>query len=173
MATGKQHLALFRKMQEWLIALLLLSITLVIFANVVLRYFFGSSLSWAEEYGRYALIWLTLIGTSVCVHKGLHIAVDVWGNKLPPWLAAFWEGAVNVFSAIACLGVTWFALSLVQKSWQTGQKTVALGLPMWFMYGAIVAGMALAALQYLLLAAKKPNNSSEINSHDEKGNPEC
>ena len=43
----------------------LLLTALVLFANVVLRYVFSASTSWAEELIRYLMIWITFIGGSI------------------------------------------------------------------------------------------------------------
>lgn len=34
----------------------------LVFGNVVLRYFFNSGITWSEEMSRYLFIWLTFLG---------------------------------------------------------------------------------------------------------------
>lgn len=66
---------ILRKIEQYLIGTLLLAITFILFINVVLR-IFGLSFEWAEEVARYGIVWVTFIGSSVCIYKGAHIEVD-------------------------------------------------------------------------------------------------
>lgn len=150
----KQHW--LRTAEEGFIGLMLLAITAVIFANVVLRYAFRSSLSWAEEFSRYGVIWITFVGGSVCVYRGLHIAVDVWNDHLSDRVNRWWLAGVHVLSALTCAVFSWYSAQLVIKAIQTKQKTVALGLPMWLMYGAMTVGGALMLVRFLMLAGSPP-----------------
>ncbi len=158
-----------RRLQEAFIGLMLLAITVVIFANVVLRYAFGASLSWAEEFARYGVIWLTLVGGSVCIYRGLHIAVDVWGEMLSQRVNRVWTLGVHLISAITCGAFTWYAMQLVFKAVHTKQKTIALGLPMWLMYGAMAVGGVLMCVQFLALMWAAPEASQEPNLEDAYG----
>lgn len=158
-----------RRLQEAFIGLMLLAITVVIFANVVLRYAFGASLSWAEEFARYGVIWLTLVGGSVCIYRGLHIAVDVWGEMLSQRVNRVWNMGVHLLCAITCGVFTWYAMQLVMKALHTKQKTIALGLPMWLMYGAMALGGVLMCVQFLALLWTAPDASQDSNLEDAYG----
>ncbi|MDS1140104.1 TRAP transporter small permease [Pusillimonas sp. SM2304] len=168
-----------RRLEENFIGLLLLAITAVIFINVVMRYAFQSSLSWAEEFARYGVIWITFIGSSVCIYRGLHIAVDVWSHKLGPRLDRRWLMGVNVLSALGCGVFFWYSLQLVIKAIHTGQKTIALGLPMWLVYGSMSLGSALMCVRFLALvkpAPRLPDNASpstDAQSNTDRGTGSC
>jgi len=141
----------FRAMEEGFIGIMLLAITGVIFANVVLRYAFQSSLSWAEEFARYGVIWITFIGGSVCVYRGLHIAVDVWSEHLSDRVNRWWLAGVHALSAATCGAFVWYSAQLVLKAIHTNQKTIALGLPMWLVYSAMTVGGTLMLFRFLIL----------------------
>jgi TRAP-type transport system small permease protein len=49
---------------RWILVVLLTIMSIVIFANVALRYLSGSSIVWAEEVARYAMVWLTFLGVA-------------------------------------------------------------------------------------------------------------
>ena len=51
--------ALLSRGEEILIGLLILSASLILFANVIARYVFNDGFSWAEELVRYQIVWLT------------------------------------------------------------------------------------------------------------------
>jgi len=46
------------------------------FGNVILRYVFNSPTQWAEEFSRYAYIWVVFLGAAACSKRKLHIVID-------------------------------------------------------------------------------------------------
>ncbi len=58
--------------------------SLATFGNVVARYFFNSPIEWAEEFSRYAFIWIVFLGAAVCTKHGRHIVIDGLALALPP-----------------------------------------------------------------------------------------
>lgn len=140
-----------RSAEEYFIGILLLMITGIIFANVVLRYALNTSLSWAEEFARYGVIWITFIGGSVCVYRGLHIAVDLWGEHLSQRVNRWWLAGVHALCAATCGIFVWYSSQLVIKAAHTSQKTIALGLPMWLVYSAMTCGGTLMLVRFALL----------------------
>ncbi len=69
--------------EELLIAILLGLMTLITFANVVVRYGFNSNILWALEATVFLFAWLVLIGASYAVKKNAHLGVDVLIAALP------------------------------------------------------------------------------------------
>ncbi|RYD06992.1 hypothetical protein N752_01485 [Desulforamulus aquiferis] len=63
---------------------LLLSATLLLFINVILRYVFTSSTTWAEEAIRYAIVWVTFFGASLCARNKMHVGIDIFIQMAPP-----------------------------------------------------------------------------------------
>lgn len=123
--------------------------TLLIFMNVVLR-FIGHGTTWSEELIRYLIIWLTFIGSSICVRKNEHVSVDL----LPEFLPEFWKKilfiVVNVIAIIFLLFITKYSIDLIAFSVQTGQISPALGIPMFTVYLILPIGFILMALRYLV-----------------------
>ncbi|MDU4959174.1 MAG: TRAP transporter small permease [Sporomusaceae bacterium] len=64
------------------IAIFLSMMALFVFGNVVLRYFFNSGLTWAEEASRYLFIWLIFLGAIVAFKENAHLGVDTLVNRL-------------------------------------------------------------------------------------------
>ena len=60
---------LMNKIEENVIGIALLATTLIIFVNVIMRYFMNQSLTWAEEVVKYLMIWIAFIGGSTCFEK--------------------------------------------------------------------------------------------------------
>ncbi|MEG1994061.1 MAG: TRAP transporter small permease subunit, partial [Oscillospiraceae bacterium] len=74
------------KVTKGFLAVLLLFATGLLFTNVVLRYCFHAAIFWTEEMLRYIMVWITLIGMSICVSEDSHISIDVLSNLIKPKL---------------------------------------------------------------------------------------
>ena len=98
------------RIEETLIALLLGSMTLITFANVVARKVFNSNLLWALEATVFLFAWLVLVGISYGVKKSLHIGVDSLTSGMPP-------GIRKCMLAVALLACLVFSFLLLKGSW--------------------------------------------------------
>jgi TRAP-type transport system small permease protein len=56
----------------------------IVFANVVSRYFFSSSLNWVDELSRAVFVWLSFIGIVVVMWEKGHIGFGNIFSKLNP-----------------------------------------------------------------------------------------
>lgn len=121
----------------------------VLFVNVVLRYAFSASTSWAEELIRYLMIWITFIGGCVCVRKGAHIRMDFILTMMPRRLGLWLTRAVYVLAAVFCAALCWYGTRLMIFAAGHGQTTPAMELPMWVPYAAMPLGSALMAWHFL------------------------
>jgi C4-dicarboxylate transporter DctQ subunit len=89
--------------EETLIAGILGVMTVLTFANVVMRYGFNQNILWALELTVFLFGWLVLLGASYAVKKGSHLGVDIVINSLPAKLRRV-MGLVAVAVCIAFLG---------------------------------------------------------------------
>lgn len=59
-----------------LVALLMAAIAVICFVEVILRYVFGASLSWYDEFVGYLLVWLTFLGAVLAQSYRQHIGIE-------------------------------------------------------------------------------------------------
>ena len=135
------------KIEDVFCAVSLLLTTIILFVNVVLRYVFSASTSWAEELIRYLMIWITFIGGSVCVRHSAHIRMDFLLTRAVYLIAAGFCGALIVYS--------W---QLVEFTIEMEQTSPAMGVPMWIPYLAMPLGSALMVLHFVIAAFAKEAN---------------
>src|SRR6056297_251268 len=88
--------------EETIIALILGTMTLLVFFEVVLRFGFGTGYMWAEELTLYLSAWLVLFGVSYGIKAGSHIGVDALVKILP----RDFRRVVSSIAVIACLAYT-------------------------------------------------------------------
>ena len=84
---------------EWVMAVLLLAMTLLVGAQIAGRFLFVYSLFWSDELARFLLVWIAFLGMSVGVHRGAHPGVDSLVRILPPP----WRRAAGMLAAACCL----------------------------------------------------------------------
>lgn len=124
---------------EWLIrrvvTLLLILMTVVICYQVILRYGFQSANIWAEEFARYAFIWVVMLGSANALRNVQHITIDFAVNALPAPIR-------RVVSAVNLVLILGFLAVLIEYGFGIAMRTgnqisPGLGLPMSFMYMSI------------------------------------
>lgn len=101
---------LVARLEENIIALLLAAITLISFAQVVLRYGFNTGIHGALELTTVLFAWLILFGMSYGIKTGMHLGVDAFIRLLPR--GAF--KVVAIFGAVCCL---LYGLILLNADW--------------------------------------------------------
>lgn len=92
------------------IALILALMTIVTFANVVLRYVFNDNLIWGLEITLVLFAWLVLLGISHCAKLFAHIGVDFVVNIVTPG----WRKLFGIIASAICLA---YAFLLLKGSW--------------------------------------------------------
>jgi C4-dicarboxylate transporter DctQ subunit len=110
MATDHATGSRLDRIEETAIALILGSMTLLTFANVVARYVFNSNIFFALELTVFLFAWLVLLGASYAVKKTLHLGVDALVNTAPSGL----RRGLGLFAVLVCLA---YALLLLKGSW--------------------------------------------------------
>ncbi len=143
------------KIEDFFCASALLLTAILLFVNVVLRYVFSASTSWAEELIRYLMIWITFIGGSVCVRKGAHIRMDFLLTLLPKGSHLWLNRLVFIGAALFCGALFWYSLQLVLFTIELEQTSPAMKLPMWIPYLAMPVGSGLMAFRFAQMALRK------------------
>ena len=89
-------LRMLNRAEEAIIALLLVTMTLLVFIEVVMRFGFGGGFLWAQELTLHLSAWFVLFGVSYGLKVGAHIGVDAFIKLLP-------ENGQRFLSSIAVL----------------------------------------------------------------------
>lgn len=121
--------------QKYFLAFCMLFTTGLLFSNVVLRYFFHSAITWAEEVLRYCAVWITFVGASTCVKEDSHICIDI----LSGMLKGKTKKAFNILLHLAgiAFGMIFLVISyrFVVQIHATGQVSATIGnVPMYLIY---------------------------------------
>ncbi len=115
-----------------------------VFAQVIWRYLFESSIFWSEELIRYLMVWSAMFGAGVCLRRGLHLGVAALFNAFPPRVRRLVSQAVYLLILVFLGVVVWHGTLLSQRVWY--QTSPTLFLPM----GLVYLGVPLGALAMMV-----------------------
>ncbi len=137
--------------EETVISLLLASMTLLVFVEVVMRFGFGQGIMWAQELTLHLSAWMVLFGASYGVKVGSHIGVDAFVKILPHKI----HRLVSCFAVTCCLiycGLfmkgAWIYLA---KMHMIGIELEDMPIPKWIGHSILFIGMVLLAWRLLQL----------------------
>ena len=118
----------------------LVLMSLATFGNVVLRYVFNSPIQWAEEFSRYAFIWVVFLGAAACSKRKTHIAIDAVTALLPPRARAFCVVLVDAVVLVLMGAITYYGYTLCTMA---TQATSTLKIPQYAVYAVVPFSAAL------------------------------
>lgn len=104
---------------------------LLAFINVVLRYFFEMSITWAGELTNYLFMWSALFGAAYGFKRGIHISVTMLLEKLPPMMAKVILMGAHLFSCLYLALMAYYGYELVVMLIDFGEMSIDLRIPMW------------------------------------------
>jgi TRAP-type C4-dicarboxylate transport system permease small subunit len=134
---------------QWLVILMMGTMALLVFVNVVARYVFNFSIIWVEEFTQYQMIWITYLGAGLALREGRHVAVEVFQDRLPPGLRRH----VRVFVGLAMLAflgtLAVLGFRIAQFTWN--QETPVLNIPTGVPYLGVPIGALVMAMHLVLV----------------------
>lgn len=147
---------MFRKvgaqLEEGLLSLLLVAMTLLVVAEVIARFVFNAGIHWAQEVTLLSAGWFVLLGASYGIKVGAHIGVDVFIKLLPAgaqrWITLAAIGLCLVYCGLFLYG-GWVYLSKLKM---IGIQLEDLPVPRWVANSVLVVGFGLLALRLVQLA---------------------
>jgi len=126
-----------RRAMEACTIVLTLSFVVVVLMAVYYRYVLNDSLVWTEEFIRFTLFWLVLIGSALVALENGHLRIEVIQRISPAPVARFLE-------MLARLGTIAFGLILAWQAYELFSRTTgtspALRFPMRWVYAAMIFG---------------------------------
>ncbi|CEP66856.1 Tripartite ATP-independent periplasmic transporter, DctQ component [Moorella glycerini] len=125
---------------RFLSALLVLSLILLLFINVIMRYFFHYAWPWAEEITLFGLVWMVFLGIPVLTFRNNHIRIDLIKNVLSRALFTKVELFIGVFEVFVAVLSTYYGFILVKKVAVAKQISPAAHWPVWVVSLAMPLG---------------------------------
>ncbi len=139
------------RVEQILLVILLSSMILIAFLQIVLRNVFSTGLAWGDPLVRNLVLWVGFIGAALATREGKHINIDVVSRWMPPLGKGLVEFVTQLFSFFICCLLTFAALKFIKNEAQMGNITF-LGIPAWIPQVIIPTVFGLMALRFGLHA---------------------
>jgi TRAP-type C4-dicarboxylate transport system permease small subunit len=150
-ARTNRILSLLECLTSILAAIMLFSIMLIVTADVLLRYFFNSPLSWSYEMiSSYLMVGLFFFSLSDTLANNGHVCVDILQNYFP----ARWRHAAEMVgygcASVVFAGIVYMSAIQAFKSYQ-GSEVIAgaIAWPVWLSAIAVPIGAGLLLLRMM------------------------
>ncbi|SMC90668.1 TRAP-type C4-dicarboxylate transport system, small permease component [Fulvimarina manganoxydans] len=130
-------------------AVIFIVMTVLGFANVVVRYLTSYSFASTQEVLLNGFLLMTVFGAAIAARRGEHLAVTLLSDILP-------EGArkaVILFATALSVGLlvlsAWYSADLLFNQYVSGVTSPGLGLPAWYYSLGVPLGFLLIALRLI------------------------
>jgi len=133
-----------------IIGILLASMVVLVFGNVIFRYFFNSSIAWSEEVSRFMLIWLAFLGAVIAFMKNEHLGLDILVKFLPPKASKALVVLADLLVIFALAVMTKGGIDMTVDSFASGWVSSAVPIPYGYVYAVAPVSSGLMLLESLL-----------------------
>jgi len=129
---------------QWVAALMLLAIVLIVLSNVFFRYFLHVGLGWTEEAARFLLIAMTFVAAAVAVKEWGHFRLLL----IAKWIPQSLQRALQLFSVLVVLAMSAilvrYGTAIANVSWF--QTSPTMEWSMGYLYLIVPASGAIMCL---------------------------
>jgi len=142
----KNILKIMDRSIEITIAIIFILMVVVGGMQVFNRFILNQSLSWSEEFQKFAHIWIVFLTIPVAYNRGAHIGMGVLFNKFPQKLQNWIKFGFDLIWFIFSLALIVYTLRIMEVT--QNQHSAGIGIRMDYVYfGLLIGGV------YLLIIA--------------------
>lgn len=134
-------------LEETILVVLLLIMSLAMGAQIVARYILNSPLSWSEELARFLFVWSGFLSISYCFKKQISIKIEQLVSLLPKKIAAVFKIIEKATMLAFYIYMVPFAWTYFNNAVASGQLSPAMQLPMYIIYIAPLVGFILSIIR--------------------------
>lgn len=149
------------RLEDGVLALLLLTMIALAALQITLRNFFDTALIWIDPLLSILVLWLALLGALAASRNKEHLVIDVVSQWLPILVRRLFEVLACVATAIVSGVIAWYAVELVRGEMQF-PATAFASVPVWVTQLVIPFAFAGIALRYVIHAFRAALSGDEF-----------
>ena len=141
--------------------------TVIVFVEVIRRYLFNNSSSWADETAVYAFIWLSYLSASAAVRTRSHLSFSFLDGVTPTRMKIYLRLFADICFIVVAALILVTSVPIVRGQMQYGQLMRGVDLPMALAGLAVPVGWSLILfriIQRSYLMIRYPGPQSHIQS---------
>ena len=135
------------------------------FVNVIGRYFFNTSIYWAEEAMLFLMVGCVFLGNGVVAWSGRQLRMDVVVNLMPPRAQKLLALASELIFIVVAVTITVFAWPVIRNLWAYNQRSQSADIPMVIPQAMIPIGLAIMALLVVIRLITGGDQSADRSGH--------
>jgi len=139
------------KTEEAIISLLLVAMTLLVFYEVILRFGFGTGISWGQEGTLLLSAWFVLLGASYGIKVGSHIGVDAFVRLFRPLGQRIITAVALILSLVYCGLFLYGSWVYLEKMHLIGIELEDIPIPAWVAHSILLIGFGLLSVRLIIL----------------------
>lgn len=139
------------KVEHVFIIIILSTMILLAFLQVILRNFFATSLFWGDTVLRHLVVWIGFFGASLATKEGKHINIDVLSRIFNPKVRHLSQIVVNAFASLVCYFLMQASISFIRME-QESESILFSGLPAWIAQVIIAIGFGIMMFRFFIHA---------------------
>jgi TRAP-type C4-dicarboxylate transport system permease small subunit len=143
--------ALLEKIEEWLLAAIMLGMVALYASSIVIREVvpaLSRNVAWVDEATRYLMVWLVFLALGIALQRGRQIAMTSFIESLPEAVRVFIGRVIDLVGLVFSLYIAWVGTTMVSMVASSGQHSPTLGISAAWLYLSLPVGFLLLALRY-------------------------
>lgn len=159
----QRALEILRRVEDWLLAILVLLLVVMAGSQIILRDFFSTGISWADPLMRQLVLWTGMLGALAAVRDEKHIALDVLNHFLSPLAQKIARIVTFGFAAAICAALAWYCYVMLSVDYASATPSSAFAdIPAWIPETILPAAFGLMALRFVLRAFSPPAHTPPL-----------
>jgi TRAP-type C4-dicarboxylate transport system permease small subunit len=147
------------RIENALIAVLVLAMVLLAGAQILLRNLFETGIDWADPLLRALVLWTAMLGALAAARDDKHIGLDLVTHFVHGRAKRVLRVMTLVFAAAISAAMAWYGANLVMLDYGSGTNAFA-NVPSWCVELILPAGFALLALRLAIHAFLPPRSNA-------------
>jgi TRAP-type C4-dicarboxylate transport system permease small subunit len=140
--------AMIQKNMKYAVAILFTGMVVLVFTNVVSRYFLNFAIAWTEEVSRFMFIWVVFLSAVLAYVNDEHLKLDILEKKLPEKTGQVVAVICDLIVMYAIYLITAGGQNLAMQSWNWLSPAISFSYGIVYLVVPICGGLML--LQTLL-----------------------
>ena len=135
------------------------------FANVVARYGFNHSITWASELTMYLFLWSMFFAVAYCFKLGEHISIGLLVENVNKKFAKLLLLFSHMVTLVFLLAVSYYGYEYLELVVELEETSIDLEIPMWIPYLVIPISFAFSAyyiVEHIINLIKLPAEKLEF-----------
>ncbi len=156
---------IINKLEESIISLFLVVMTLLVFLDVVMRFVFNSGFMWTQELTLLTSAWFVLFGASYGLKVGSHIGMDAFVKLFPSSGRRILTGIGTILSLGYCVLLFYGSYIYLYKMKKIGIELEDLPIQTWIAHSILIVGVLLFSIRILQILWSVISGKSDCFKH--------